>query len=65
MINTIVNKAFLLTPVMIVLANLRGIKGMVISQPLTENLTAVVLFVIYLIVMRREQQSIAEEKTVL
>lgn len=65
MINTIVNKAFLLTPVMIVLANLRGIKGIVISQPLTENLTAVVLFVIYLIVMRREQQSIAEEKTVL
>lgn len=56
MINTIVNKAFLLTPVMVLLANLRGIPGIVISQPITENTTAVVLFIIYLIVMNREQQ---------
>lgn len=61
MINTIINKAFLLTPVMILLANLKGIDGIVISQPITENITAAVLFVIYLIIMRKEQQHFKDE----
>lgn len=56
MANTVINKGFLLTPVMILLANLRSIDGIVISQPITENLTAVVLLVIYLIVMNKEKR---------
>ena len=54
MINTIVNKGLLLTPVMVLLANLRGIDGIVVSQPITENATALVLFIIYIWVMKRE-----------
>lgn len=54
MANTIINKGLLLTPVMILLANLFGISGIVISQPVTENLTALVLFVIYLIIIKKE-----------
>lgn len=57
MINTIINKAFLLTPVMVLLANMFGINGIVISQPITENLTAVVLFIIYLLVMKKEREN--------
>lgn len=56
MANTIINKGFLLTPVMILLAKLFEIDGIVISQPITENLTALVLFVIYLTLMKRETQ---------
>lgn len=57
MANTLINKGCLLTPVMILLANLFGINGIVISQPVTENLTAIVLFVIYLIIMKQEKES--------
>lgn len=56
MANTIVNKGLLLTPIMILLANLLGIDGIVISQPITENLTALVLFAIYLIVVNQEKK---------
>ena len=56
MANTLINKGFLLTPVMILLANLKGIPGIVISQPITENATALVLFVIYMIVMKKEME---------
>lgn len=56
MVNTIINKGLLLTPVMVLLANHMGINGIIISQPITENTTAVVLFVIYLIVMKREKE---------
>ena len=56
MANTIINKAFLLTPVMILLANMFKIDGIVISQPITENLTAVVLCIIYLLVMKKERK---------
>ncbi len=55
MANTIINKGFLLTPVMILLANLLKIDGIVISQPITENATAVVLLMIYLTVMHKEK----------
>lgn len=54
MANTIINKGLLLTPVMVLLANLKGIDGIIISQPITENATALVLLVIYLIVMKKE-----------
>lgn len=56
MVNTIINKGLLLTPVMILLANLFKINGIVISQPITENFMAVVLALIYIIVMKREKQ---------
>lgn len=56
MANTLVNKGLLLTPVMVLLANLMGISGIVISQPVTENATAAVLFVIYLFVMKKETE---------
>lgn len=56
MANTLINKGFLLTPVMVLLANLKGIPGIVISQPITENATALVLFVIYMIVMKKEME---------
>ncbi len=56
--NTVINKGFLLTPVMVLLANLKGIQGIVVSQPITENLTAVALFIIYLIVMKKESANI-------
>lgn len=54
MANTIINKGLLLTPVMVLLANLKGISGIVISQPITENATAVVLLIIYIIIIKRE-----------
>lgn len=57
MANTIINKGLLLTPVMMLLANLFGINGIVISQPITENLTAIVLFFIYLMTMTREKKN--------
>lgn len=56
MVNTVINKGLLLTPVMVLLASLLGIDGIVISQPLTENATALVLFFIYLIVMKKETE---------
>lgn len=56
MANTIVNKGLLLTPIMILLANLFGIDGIVISQPITENLTAIVLFAIYLTLIKQEKR---------
>lgn len=61
MANTIVNKGLLLTPVMVLLANLYGINGIIISQPITENATALVLLVIYIIVMKKETAADREE----
>lgn len=46
--NTIINKGFLMTPVMILLANHYGIRSIPISQILTDSLTAIVLFIIFL-----------------
>lgn len=63
MTNTIINKGFLLTPVMALMANIMGINGIIISQPITENLTAVVLFIIYLFVMSKEKRRLDECKT--
>jgi len=57
MANTIINKGFMLTPVMVLLANIRGIQGIIISQPITENFTAIVLFFIYLYVMKKESKT--------
>lgn len=42
MANTIINKGLLLTPVMVLLANSKGIGGIILSQPITENATALV-----------------------
>lgn len=56
--NTVINKGFMLTPVMVLLANWKGIGGIIISQPITEDLTAVVLFIIYLVVMKKEASSL-------
>lgn len=50
--NTIINKGFLMTPVMILLANLYGIEGIPVSQILTDSTTAVILFIIYLKITR-------------
>ncbi len=55
MVNTVVNKGFLLTPIMILMANLKGINGILISQPITENSTAIILLLIYLVVMKKEK----------
>lgn len=54
MANTILNKGLLLTPVMVLLASHKGIPGIIISQPITENATALVLVVIYVVVMKKE-----------
>ena len=54
MASTFINKGLLLTPVMVLLAKLHGISGILISQPITENATALVLLVVYLIVMKKE-----------
>lgn len=56
MANTLINKGFLLTPVMVLLAKLMGIQGIIISQPITENLTAFALFIIYLVVIKKETE---------
>lgn len=66
MVNTIINKAFLLTPVMVLLANWKGIDGIIVSQPITENATALVLLTAYLIVVRQEGRADLEvgEETV-
>lgn len=56
MANTLINKGLLLTPVMVLLANLKGIPGITISQPVTENVTAVILFIIYMFVMKKEMK---------
>ena len=62
MANTVINKGFLLTPVMVLLANLMGINGIIISQPITENLTAIALFIIYLKVMKIEKNHVNEDE---
>lgn len=54
MANTIINKGLMLTPVMVLLANIKGISGIIISQPVTENLTAFILLIIYLILMKKD-----------
>lgn len=54
MANTLINKGLLLTPIMVVLAKLYGIHGILISQPITENITAVVLLVAYLVIIKKE-----------
>lgn len=54
MADNIINKGLLLTPVMVVLAHLWGIRGIVFSQPITENVTALVLVFIYLYVIKKE-----------
>lgn len=54
MANTIINKGLLLTPVLVLMANLMGIQGIIWSQPITENLTAIALAVTYAAVMRKE-----------
>ena len=56
MANTIINKGLLLTPVMVLLVQYMKIPGIIISQPITENLTAIVLAVIYVAVMRKMPQ---------
>lgn len=62
MANTIINKGLLLTPVMVLLANLKGIPGIIISQPITENATALVLLVIYVIVMKKESAAMKKKE---
>lgn len=62
MANTIVNKGLLLTPVMVLLANIRGIPGIVLSQPITENTVAVILFAVYRLVIRKESHASARGK---
>lgn len=52
--DTLINKGCLLTPVMVLLAHQNGIGGILISQPITENLTAIALFFIYLYVIKKE-----------
>lgn len=54
MANTLINKGLLLTPVMVVLAEMYGIRGILISQPITENITALILFVTYLVIIKKE-----------
>ena len=54
--NTIVNKGLLLTPILMLLVSLFGIDGIPYSQVITENLTAVVLFIIYLGILRGFKQ---------
>ena len=54
MANTIINKGLLMTPVMILLTKLSGINGIVASQVITENITAIALAIICVIVMRKE-----------
>ncbi len=56
MANTVINKGLMLTPIMALLATLMGINGIIISQPITENVTAVVLFFIYLVVIKKESK---------
>lgn len=56
MANTLINKGLLLTPVMVLLASLMGIDGIVLSQPITENATALVLFITYIIVIKQETE---------
>lgn len=58
MANTLINKGLLLTPVMVVLAKLYGIHGILISQPITENITALILFVVYLVIIKREYSQV-------
>lgn len=60
MVGNIVNKGLLLTPVMVLLAHLMGIQGIVISQPITENVTALVLVFIYLYVIKKEMKKKSE-----
>ena len=51
--NTILNKGCLLTPVLILLVSLYGIRVIPYSQDITEIVTAVVLFVVYLRITRK------------
>ncbi len=60
MANTIVNKGVLLTPVMLILLNIFGINGILISQPITESVTEIALAFIYIYVIKKE---LSKEKT--
>ncbi len=54
MANTIINKGVLLTPVMLILTGVMGINGILISQPITESVTAIALAFIYIGVIKKE-----------
>lgn len=56
MADTLINKGCLLTPVMVLLAKCYGIGGILISQPITENVSALALFFVYLLVIRQESK---------
>lgn len=56
MANTFINKGLLLTPVMVFLANRSGISGILISQPITENVTAVILLIVYIHIMKQQAE---------
>lgn len=50
--NTIINKGFAMTPLLILLANLYGLKAVPISQIITDTTTAVILVIIFVATTR-------------
>lgn len=61
MIDTIINKGLLLTPGMIILIHFLGMNGIVISQAVTENVTAAVLAFLYIAISRNKHSADRKE----
>lgn len=55
--NTIINKGLLMTPVLILLANLYGLPSIPFSQIITDSITAVILLVICLRIIRWKESA--------
>lgn len=60
--NTIINKGLLMTPLLILLANLYGLKAVPVSQIITDSVTAIVLVIIFLTTTRWKGNTSANVK---
>lgn len=57
--NTIINKGLLMTPILILLANLFGLKAVPVSQIITDTTTAVILMIIFVMTTRWNKEQSA------
>ena len=55
--NTIINKGLLMTPVLILLVNLYGLRAVPVSQIITDSATAIVLLVIFFATTRWTEEN--------
>ena len=54
--NTIINKGLMMTPLLILLANLYGLKAVPVSQIITDTTTAIILVIIFLVTTKKDRR---------